>query len=174
MDRTIQGGSRGGGGAGLGPARFLLVLLLLMVRLDAGEGRRPNFLLILTDDHGIGDVSAYRKADVRTPHLDRLAAEGMRFTAMRANATVCSPSRAALLTGRHPDRVGVPGVIRTRPEDSWGWFDPGTPTSPRTFRARSQANPPTPITHSGRSAARTAARCRSQAASRGVRSPAGR
>ncbi len=95
---------------------------------SAAPANRPNFLLIFTDDHGYGDVSTYHDSDVRTPHIDRLAAEGMLFTAMRANCTVCSPSRAALLTGRFSDRVGVPGVIRTRPEDSWGWFDPGTPT----------------------------------------------
>jgi len=85
---------------------------------------RPNFLLILTDDQGYGDVSAYHATDVRTPNIDRIGAQGMLFTAMRANCTVCSPSRAALLTGRYADRVGVPGVIRTRPEDSWGYFDP--------------------------------------------------
>ncbi|MDP1799282.1 MAG: sulfatase-like hydrolase/transferase [Planctomycetaceae bacterium] len=88
----------------------------------------PNFLLIFTDDHGYGDVSAYHQSDVNTPNIDRIAAEGMLFTAMRANCTVCSPSRAALLTGRYADRVGVPGVIRTRPEDSWGYFDPSVPT----------------------------------------------
>jgi len=73
-------------------------------------------------------VSTYGASDVRTPHIDRLAAEGMVFTAMHVNATVCSPSRAALLTGRYPDRVGVPGVIRTEPADSWGCFDPEVPT----------------------------------------------
>jgi arylsulfatase A-like enzyme len=52
----------------------------------------------------------------------------MLFTTMRANCTVCSPSRAALLTGRYADRVGVPGVIRTQPADSWGFFDPKVPT----------------------------------------------
>ncbi len=88
----------------------------------------PNFLIILTDDQGYGDVSAYHATDVRTPNIDRLGAQGMLFTAMRANCTVCSPSRAALLTGRYPDRVGVPGVIRTQPEDSWGYFDPKIPT----------------------------------------------
>ena len=106
----------------------LTFLLLLALTAAATAAPRPNFLLILTDDHGYGDVSAYRQADLRTPELDRLAAEGMRFTTMRANCTVCSPSRAALLTGRYPDRVGVPGVIRTHPADSWGWFDPTVPT----------------------------------------------
>ena len=89
----------------------------------------PNFIIILADDLGYGDIGAFRRdADVRTPHLDRLAAEGVRFTGMRANCTVCSPSRAALLTGRFPDRVGVPGVIRTAPANSWGHLAPGVPT----------------------------------------------
>lgn len=104
----------------------MLMWLSLQSVLSAAE--RPNFLLILTDDHGYGDVSTYHASDVQTPHIDRLAAEGMLFTRMRANCTVCSPSRAAILTGRHPDRVGVPGVIRTKPEDSWGYFSPQVPT----------------------------------------------
>ena len=104
------------------------VLLFLACADLASAGTKPNFLIILTDDHGYGDVSTYGASDVRTPNIDRLAAEGMVFTAMRANATVCSPSRAALLTGRYPDRVGVPGVIRTEPADSWGYFDPAVPT----------------------------------------------
>lgn len=94
----------------------------------AAEPPRPNFLILFTDDQGYGDVSAFGATDVRTPHIDRLAKEGMLFANMRANCTVCSPSRAALLTGRYPDRVGVPGVIRTRPEDSWGYLAPGVPT----------------------------------------------
>ena len=102
-------------------------LLLLALPIHA-QSQKPNFLLIFTDDQGFGDVSAYRKADLKTPHIDRIAAEGMLFTNMRANATVCSPSRAALLTGRFPDRVGVPGVIRTHSSDSWGYFAPNVPT----------------------------------------------
>lgn len=104
----------------------LLIGFLYIVH--AASAAPPNFLLIFTDDHGYGDVSTYHEADVRTPNIDRLAAEGMLFTTMRANCTVCSPSRAALLTGRFPDRVGVPGVIRTQPANSWGWFDPHVPT----------------------------------------------
>lgn len=110
--------------------RFAGTALLLSLACAglASAGTKPNFLIILTDDHGYGDVSTYGTSDVRTPNIDRLAAEGMVFTAMRANATVCSPSRAALLTGRYPDRVGVPGVIRTEPANSWGYFDPAVPT----------------------------------------------
>jgi arylsulfatase A-like enzyme len=105
---------------------FLFGLVLLLG--SASSAGQPNFLLIFTDDHGYGDVSTYGRSDVRTPHIDRIAAEGMLFTTMRANCTVCSPSRAALLTGRYADRVGVPGVIRTQVEDSWGYFDPKIPT----------------------------------------------
>ncbi len=90
--------------------------------------RSPNILLILTDDHGYGDVSTYRAGDVQTPHIDAIAKDGMVFTSMRSTCTVCSPARAALLTGRFPDRVGVPGVIRTEASDSWGYFDPKVPT----------------------------------------------
>ena len=110
-----------------------MLMLALPALLGAGDravaaAERPNFLLIFTDDHGYGDVSTYHESDVRTPNIDRLAAAGMLFTAMRANCTVCSPSRAALLTGRFPDRVGVPGVIRTHAENSWGYFAPTVPT----------------------------------------------
>lgn len=106
--------------------RFLTSLLLAAGLAAAAE--KPNFLIVFTDDHGWGDVASFGGTDVQTPHLDQLAAEGLKFTAMRANCTVCSPSRAALLTGRYPDRVGVPGVIRTQPDNSWGYFAPGVPT----------------------------------------------
>jgi arylsulfatase A-like enzyme len=106
----------------------LLVALLFASGPALVAAARPNFLIIFTDDHGYGDVSAYHPSDVRTPNIERIGAEGMLFTAMRANCTVCSPSRAALLTGRYPDRVGVPGVIRTQPENSWGYFKAGVPT----------------------------------------------
>ncbi len=105
-----------------------MALTLLLCCDSSTAAEKPNFLLIFTDDHGYGDVSTYGPSDVRTPNIDRLAAEGMLFTTMRANCTVCSPSRAALLTGRYADRVGVPGVIRTHPENSWGYFDPKVPT----------------------------------------------
>jgi arylsulfatase A-like enzyme len=103
-------------------------LAFLLPAVAWGAPNRPNVLVILTDDQGYGDVSAYGAVDVKTPHIDRIGGEGMLFTSVRANATVCSPSRAALLTGRYPDRVGVPGVIRFDPADSWGYLDPRVPT----------------------------------------------
>ena len=107
---------------------YVFLLCVVAVGFGAESSGKPNLLLILTDDHGWGDVSTYERRDVHTPNIDRLAAEGMLFTRMRSNCTVCSPTRAAILTGRHADRVGVPGVIRTQPENSWGYFDPRVPT----------------------------------------------
>ena len=90
----------------------------------------PHVLLILADDHGYGDVSAHGGPHVLTPHMDRIAADGVRFTRFYANSSVCSPSRAALMTGRYPDRVGVPGVIRTHGVDNWGYFAQDAVTLP--------------------------------------------
>ena len=106
----------------------ILALLCLAFHSVAVAESKPNFLVIYADDLGYGDVSTYHASEVSTPNIDRLASEGMLFTGMRANCTVCSPSRAALLTGRYADRVGVPGVIRTSPDDSWGYFKPDVPT----------------------------------------------
>jgi len=108
----------------------LAVCAWLCPLLNAQDAKiaKPNFLIILTDDQGYGDVSVYGQSGIQTPNIDRIGKEGMLFTAMRSNCTVCSPSRAALLTGRYADRVGVPGVIRTRSENSWGYFDPKVPT----------------------------------------------
>ena len=110
------------------PSIFALLALACAATLHATTAAKPNVIFILADDHGYGDVSTYGPSDVRTPHLDRFAAEGMLFTRMRANCTVCSPTRAAFLTGRYADRAGVPGVIRTQPQNSWGYLAPGLPT----------------------------------------------
>ena len=90
------------------------------------SANRPNILLIFTDDQGYYDVSYYGKEDIETPVLDGLAEAGMRFDSFYANCPVCSPSRAALLTGRQQDLVGVPGVIRDRLQNSWGYWDPNS------------------------------------------------
>jgi len=78
--------------------------------LDAGApggARPPNVVLVFTDDQGYADVGVYGAEDIRTPNLDRLAAEGVRFTSFYDAAPVCTPSRAALLTGCYPKRVSL-------------------------------------------------------------------
>lgn len=116
--------------------KILVPTLSLIFAAQVAAEATPNFVVILTDDHGYGDVSAYGATDIRTPHIDSIGSEGMLFTTMRANCTVCSPTRAALLTGRNADCVGVPGVIRTDPKGSWGWFAPGVPTLADHLRER--------------------------------------
>jgi arylsulfatase A-like enzyme len=101
------------------------VVGLTMMRTSsasAAEAARPNLIVILADDLGRGDYSAFGTKDVRTPNVDRIAREGMTFENFYANSCVCSPTRAALLSGCFPDRVGVPGVIRHVPTDSWGYL----------------------------------------------------
>ena len=78
----------------------------------SGDAAKPNFVVIFADDLGYGDISCYGPTGVMTPHLDALAAEGFRSTDFFVPANVCSPSRAALLTGRYPMRCGMP-VART-------------------------------------------------------------
>ncbi len=73
--------------------------------------RLPNVVLVYADDLGYGDVSAYGATRIRTPHVDRLAAEGVRFTDFYVAQAVCSASRAALLTGAYPNRVGILGAL---------------------------------------------------------------
>ena len=79
-------------------------------RLYGAQARTPNIVFILCDDLGFGDLGCYG-SKIHTPNLDRLAAEGVRFTNFCSADPVCSPSRAALLTGRYPTRVGVPAVL---------------------------------------------------------------
>ncbi len=91
---------------------------------EGDKSQRPNILLILADDLGYGDLSCQGATDLKTPNIDRIFNEGIRFKNCYANSTVSSPSRAALLTGLYPDLVGVPGVIRTEKNDSWGFLSP--------------------------------------------------
>lgn len=83
--------------------------------LGCSSSPKPNIIYILADDLGYGDLSCYGQAKFRTPHLDRLAAEGMRFTDHYAGSTVCAPSRASLMTGFHTGHSWVRGNYETGP-----------------------------------------------------------
>ena len=73
--------------------------------------KKPNVVIILTDDQGYGDLGCMGSADLKTPHIDALAEHGIRFTSMYSASPVCSPSRAALLTGRYPGNAGVRAIL---------------------------------------------------------------
>lgn len=98
----------------------LVVLALNATRPVSLAAEPPNLLVILADDLGYGDLSSYSARDLRTPNIDGLARRGMRFTNFYANCPVCSPTRAALLSGRYPEMVGIPGVVRTHSRNNWG------------------------------------------------------
>ena len=87
--------------------------LALPERAAPGEGERrpPNFIVIFTDDQGYGDLGCFGSKTCRTPRIDQMAAEGMKLTSFYVAAPVCTPSRAALMTGCYPWRVGLPSVL---------------------------------------------------------------
>ncbi len=117
------------------------VLVGLMVPFTAltnavSGAERPNILLIMADDLGYGDLSSYGAEDMRTPHIDGIINAGMRFDRFYANSSVCSPSRASLLSGRTPDRAGVPGVVREHDlSKNWGFLNPGLITLPDALKS---------------------------------------
>ena len=93
---------------------IIFILSLGVVNGEIKDRERPNIIVIHVDDLGWADLSVQGSTFYETPHIDRLASEGMRFTDGYASAAVCSPTRAALLTGRYPARVGITDWIRAR------------------------------------------------------------
>ena len=98
------------------------IFALFLAGCSVVVGARPNIVVIIVDDLGYGDLSSYGAKDLRTPHIDSLMAAGMRFDSFYANCPVCSPTRAALLSGRYQELVGVPGVVRTHAPNNWGYL----------------------------------------------------
>lgn len=97
---------------------------------------RPNVIVIYADDLGYGDLGCYGSPTIRTPALDRMAAEGMRFTDFYSAGEVCTPSRAALLTGRYPVRSGMAGGRRVLFPESAGGLPPEEVTFAEALRER--------------------------------------
>jgi arylsulfatase A len=93
---------------------LLSIGLATGVRAETLPSSRPNLVLILADDMGFGDLGCYGHPTIATPRLDRMAAEGMKFTQFTVGSSVCTPSRAALLTGRYPIRSGLTRVLEPR------------------------------------------------------------
>ncbi len=103
-----------------------------LAALAQGTARKPNFLFIMADDLGYADLSCYGRREYRTPVLDGLAAQGMRFTSGYANSAVCSPTRLALITGRYHYRI--PAGLYEPLGGSGHGLDPAHPTLPSLLK----------------------------------------
>lgn len=98
---------------------------------DAAPARRPNIIMLLIDDMGWGDFSCFGNKDAQTPHIDRLAAEGLRFEQFYVASPICSPSRVGLSTGQYPQRWRITSFLNNRAENNARgmaqWLDPQAP-----------------------------------------------
>ena len=120
-------------------APVLVLLLATSARAQEPSGaepRPPNIVIVFADDQGYGDVGCYGAEDIPTPHLDRMAAEGMRFTDFLVSQAVCSASRASLLTGCYAERVGIQGALDSRARIG---LNPAEETLAELLRARGYA-----------------------------------
>ena len=116
--------------------KTLFSLLFSVIALTTTQARQPNVILIYTDDQGTIDVNCYGAKDLTTPHMDGLAKQGVKFKQFYSAAPVCSPSRAAVLTGRYPQRAQIPGNVSSHKGHA------GMPahqiTMAETFKARTK------------------------------------
>src|SRR5258708_1386632 len=87
--------------------RLLLASLLVLAAAAHAAEQRPNIIFLLADDLGYGDVGCFGQKKIRTPNIDRLAAEGMKLTQHYAGNNVCAPSRCVLMTGKHPGHAFI-------------------------------------------------------------------
>lgn len=93
---------------------WVVLLSFISVKVFGVEPLKPNIIFILADDLGINDLHCYGRAEHNTPNLDQLAREGMRFTASYCAQPICSPSRAAILTGKAPARLHLTTYLPDR------------------------------------------------------------
>ena len=84
-----------------------LSLFILFFSLSCANARKPNFVIFLVDDLGIGDVGCFGNTTIKTPNIDRISKEGAKLTHSISAESVCTPSRAAIMTGRYPVRSGM-------------------------------------------------------------------
>ena len=122
---------------------IVLLCVVLLLSLAAAPApprpaRRPNVVFVLIDDMGYADLSSYGQRAIATPHIDQLAKEGIRFTQFYVNAPICSPSRAALLTGQYPGRWRITSFLAERAMNERRgmaqWLDPAAPSIGRAMR----------------------------------------
>ena len=96
--------------------KTLPILVFLSFTLSFARDGKPNVIFILADDLGYKELGCYGQAKIRTPHLDKLAEEGMRFTRNYSGNAVCAPSRCVLMTGKHPGNAFIRNNGELKPE----------------------------------------------------------
>ena len=113
----------------------LFILFSFTMVGQVKKSSRPNILVILVDDLGYHDVSYYGTKYLQTPNIDAICSSGMRFDHFYSNAPVCSPTRASLLSGRYPEQIGVPGLVRSTPSDNFAFLKKGVLFIPQYLKA---------------------------------------
>jgi uncharacterized sulfatase len=132
------------------PLRLLTTLVAVASLLNSAvlaaeptPARRPNIIMILIDDMGWGDFSCFGNKEVRTPNIDRLAAEGLRFEQFYTASPICSPSRVGLSTGQYPQRWRITSYLNNRAENTARgmaqWLDPQAPMMARMLQGAGYA-----------------------------------
>jgi arylsulfatase A-like enzyme len=115
--------------------KSLLTLILVFTAALVQAAEKPNIVMVFIDDMGWGDFSCFGNKEAKTPNVDRMAAEGIRFTQFYVNSPVCSPSRCALTTGQYPQRWKITSYLNNRADNERrgvaNWLDLKAPTLPR-------------------------------------------
>src|SRR5688572_25348417 len=117
----------------------LVLFTLLAFSFEQAAAAPPNVVIIFADDLGYGDLGCYGSPVISTPNLDRMAAEGLRFTDFYSAAEVCTPSRTALLTGRYPIRSGMCGHRRVLFPNSKGGLPANEVTTAEALKSKGYA-----------------------------------
>ena len=117
---------------------ILAVFLCIFCCSSQAIATSPNMIMVFIDDMGWGDFSCFGNTEVRTPNVDRLAAEGIRFSQFYVNSPICSPSRCALATGQYPQRWKITSFLNNRADNERrgvaNWLNPSAPTLPRILQ----------------------------------------
>ena len=123
--------------------RTILPFLFLISSICT-QAERPNIIIVFIDDMGWGDFSCFGNKAAQTPHIDRLAKEGVRFDQFYVNSPICSPSRVAISTGQYPQRWKITSYLSNRDHNTKRgmaqWLDPKAPMLARSLKKR--AMPP--------------------------------
>ena len=120
-----------------------LFLLVACIASDTHAAAEPNVIVVLIDDMGWGDFSCFGNSEATTPHIDRIASEGIRFEQFYVNAPICSPSRCALVTGQYPQRWNIHSYLNNRADNRRRgcaqWLDPKAITLARILQQKGYA-----------------------------------